>query len=136
MVGVTLNWAVRAAAHPDMRLISLRSVLSAASSAPLMTELTPPLPPSTTLEIAGLTLPTDFVPPSYELCLGAQDAAGRRYDRRYTPTLEFLLACKAHRVRTAGWLGAWAAEGSAAARRPQRSIFGFAALREHRLFDP
>ena len=34
------------------------------------------------------------------------------------------------------YLGAWAAERTSAARRPQRSIFGYAALREHRLFGP
>jgi hypothetical protein len=87
LVGMTLNWAAWAAANPDMRLISLRTVLSAASdgsSTPLITELMPPLPPSTTLDIAGLTLASGFVPLSYELWLGAQDAAGRRYFTRYT----------------------------------------------------
>ena len=86
LVGMTLNWSAWAAANPDMRLISLRSVLSDNSSVPLITELTPPLPPSSTLDIAGLALASGFVPLSYELWLGAQDAAGRRYFTRYTLT--------------------------------------------------
>lgn len=89
LVGMTLNWSAWAAANPDMRLISLRTVLSTASdgsSTPLITELTLPLPPITTLDIAGLTLASGFVPLSYELWLGAQDGAGRRYFTRYTLT--------------------------------------------------
>ncbi|MGS0755609.1 hypothetical protein ACVBEH_13550, partial [Roseateles sp. GG27B] len=56
------------------------------SSTPLITELTLPLPPITTLDIAGLTLASGFVPLSYELWLGAQDGAGRHYFTRYTLT--------------------------------------------------
>lgn len=80
--GLSLNWSSWAKANPDQRLISLRTVLSDGSSAPLITDYTVPLPPST-----QLTLPVpspSFTPNSYHLWLGSQDSQGRRYMTRYT----------------------------------------------------
>ncbi len=84
LVGRTLNWAAWAAANPDMRLISIRTVLSDGDGAPRVTDTAPPLPPLTTLALAGLALDPGFVPTSYEVWLGAQDGAGRRYYTRYS----------------------------------------------------
>lgn len=87
LVGFTLNWGNWAAANPDLRLISIRSVLSIAedaSQAPLISDSAPPLPPLTTFALAGITVPANFVATRYELWLGAQDAAGRRFFTRYT----------------------------------------------------
>ncbi len=86
LVGRTLNWATWAAANPDMRLISIRTVLNDGVVAPLVTDTAPPLPPLTTLALPGLTLAASFVPISYEVWLGAQDSAGRRYYTRYSLT--------------------------------------------------
>lgn len=86
LTGRTLNWATWAAANPDMRLISLRTVLSDGESAPLVTDTAVPLPPSTTLALPGLTPDAGFVATSYELWLGAIDSSGRRYYTRYTLT--------------------------------------------------
>jgi len=87
LVGTAVSWATWAAANPDMRLISIRTVLSIAedaSKAPLITDSTPPLPPATGLTLAGISVPDAYVPTRYELWLGAQDSAGRRYFTRYT----------------------------------------------------
>jgi len=89
LVGLTINWAAWAAANPDMRLISVRTVLNVPADptqAPLINDTAPPLPPSTTLALAGISVPDTFVASNYELWLGAQDAAGRRYYTRYTLT--------------------------------------------------
>ena len=89
LVGLTINWAAWAAANPDLRLISVRTVLNVPADptqAPLITDTAPPLPPSTTLALAGISVPDAFVASNYELWLGAQDAAGRRYYTRYTLT--------------------------------------------------
>jgi len=84
LTGRTLNWSAWAAANPDMRLISLRTVLSDGENAPLVTDTAVPLPPSTTLALAGLTPDAGFVATSYEVWLGAIDSSGRRYYTRYT----------------------------------------------------
>lgn len=87
LVGTAVSWATWAAANPDMRLISIRTVLSIAedaSQAPLIKDSTPPLPPATGLTLAGISVPDAYVPTRYELWLGAQDSAGRRYFTRYT----------------------------------------------------
>ncbi|MEL4181023.1 hypothetical protein [Roseateles sp. PN1] len=85
--GLTINWSAWAAANPDLRLISVRTVLNVPADptqAPLINDTTPPLPPSTTLALAGISVPDAFVASNYELWLGAQDVAGRRYYTRYT----------------------------------------------------
>lgn len=87
LVGTALSWATWAAANPDMRLISIRTVLSVAedaSQAPLIQDGTPPLPPASGLSLAGISVPDAYLPTRYELWLGAQDSAGRRYFTRYT----------------------------------------------------
>ncbi len=84
LTGRALKWASWAAANPDMRLLSIRTVLSDGVSAPLVTDTAAPLPPSTTLALPGLTLDPSFVPTQYEVWLGAMDSSGRRYYTRYT----------------------------------------------------
>jgi len=84
LLDLSVAWTTWAAANPDMRLISLHSVLNDGASAPMVTNYAPPLPPATTLSLAALTLADGFLPTSYELWLGAQDTLGRRYYTRYT----------------------------------------------------
>jgi len=84
LADLTVTWSTWAAANPNMRLISIHSVASDGSSAPLVTPYTPPLPPTTTLSLTALTLADGFIATSYELWLGAQDTLGRRYYTRYT----------------------------------------------------
>ncbi|WP_077032596.1 hypothetical protein [Pelomonas sp. KK5] len=86
LAGRSLAWTAWAAANPDMRLISLRTVLSDGQSNPLVTDSAVPLPPTTSFALPALALGSSFVPTSYELWLGAQDSAGRRYYTRYTLT--------------------------------------------------
>lgn len=87
IAGRSLSWTAWAAANPDMRLISVRSVLAfGAGIAPLVTDTAPPLPPRVAFDLAALNLATGAAPVGVELWLGAQDAAGRRYYSRYSIT--------------------------------------------------
>lgn len=79
---LVLNYASWASANPDMRLISVRTRLTG-GIIPLFTDATPPLPPKTTLTLAGLSLPTPLTMTA-EIWLGAQDMQGRRYYSKYT----------------------------------------------------
>lgn len=81
---LNVAWTTWGAANPDMRLISLHSVLNDGVSAPLVTPYAVPLPPGATLLLPALNLPAGFFPTSNELWLGAQDQQGRRYYTRYT----------------------------------------------------
>ncbi|MDC8787142.1 hypothetical protein [Roseateles koreensis] len=88
VAGTTLNWANWAAANPDMRLVSVSTVLSLAADAtqtPLITDTAVPLPPTTTLAVPALAMPS-FTATRYVLWLGAQDALGQRFYTRYTLT--------------------------------------------------
>ena len=79
--GFTINYATWAAANPDMRLISVRTLLTG-GFVPLLVDNAPPLPPKTAVALPGLSLPNPLTL-SAEIWLGAQDMQGRRYYTRY-----------------------------------------------------
>jgi len=79
--GFTINYATWAAANPDMRLISVRTLLTG-GFVPLLVDNAPPLPPKTALALPGLSLPNPLTL-SAEIWLGAQDMLGRRFYTRY-----------------------------------------------------
>jgi hypothetical protein len=76
--GFTLSWANWAAANPNMRVISVRSVIVSTGSSPVITDTPIPLGNGTSVTLQPVTLP-GFTPTSYEIWIGAVDNLGQRY---------------------------------------------------------
>jgi len=84
--GFTLNWSGWAAANPDMRIISIRTLLTG-GFVPMLVDTVPPLPPTASVDLVGLSLPTPLTLTA-EIWLGAQDSAGRRFYSKYSLAAE------------------------------------------------
>ena len=85
LAGMALNWKTWADANPDMRLLSVRLVLSGATATDpsLVFDATPAHWQETTLDWAPVTVPDDFISGSVGLWLAAIDGAGRVYYTQY-----------------------------------------------------
>jgi hypothetical protein len=77
--GFTLSWASWAAAHPNMRVISVRTVIAGAGASPQITDNPVPLDNVTSAKVNPTVLPAGFVPTTYEVWIGAVDNLGHRY---------------------------------------------------------
>lgn len=86
--GMTVAWSTWAAANPDMRLLSVRTVVdgtvAGVAASPIITDLSAPLPPSTSVSLAAPVLGAGFTATGYKIWLTALDALGRKYLTCYT----------------------------------------------------
>jgi hypothetical protein len=82
--GFTLSWANWAAANPNMKLFSVRTVIASAAALPLITDNPISLGNATSITVTPTVLPVGFVPSAYEVWIGAVDNLGHRYFTQLT----------------------------------------------------
>jgi len=77
--GFTISWLNWANANPNMRVISVRTVIVSTGSPSVITDTPIPLGNVTSIRVNPATLPAGFTPTSYEVWIGAVDNLGRRF---------------------------------------------------------
>lgn len=83
VAGPAVSWTGWAALNPNMKVFSVRTVVSGAGASPIITDNAAPFSNATNMTLAPTTLPTGFVPTSYSIWIGAVDSLGHRYFTQY-----------------------------------------------------
>jgi len=83
VAGFNLSWATWAAANPDMKVFSVRTVIVSTGSPSVITDNVVPRGTATGISVAPAALPAGFTPTSYEVWIGAIDNLGHRYYTLY-----------------------------------------------------
>lgn len=82
--GPTLSWAIWAAANPNLKIFLARTIIASATATPLIQDPATLATAINGTQLPAAVVPSGFVPLSYQVWLGAQDAVGRRYYSKYS----------------------------------------------------